>query len=119
VSGAIDLYGALIPRFGKPGYLFAPNPSPKIADSAGNFYYVRPLATIEPMAIRLGLPVNTHYGYADTTSLVNALTGSGYASSTVFRHRDVQRGLRGAEQQGHDVPPVINLLSTSKRQLST
>jgi hypothetical protein len=81
---AIQLYDALVPRYGKPAYLFAPNPSPKMADPAGSFYYVRPLATIEPMAIRLGLPVNSHYGYTDTTSLVTALTGSGYASSTVF-----------------------------------
>jgi hypothetical protein len=81
---AIQLYDALVPRFGKPTYLFAPSPTPKMADSAGNFYYVRPLATIEPMAIRLGLPVNAHYGYADYGSLVNALTSSGYAGSTVF-----------------------------------
>lgn len=81
---AIQLYDSLIPRFGKPQYLFAPNPTPKISDSAGYFYYVRPLATIEPMAIRLVLPVNAHYGYSDITSLTNALTGSTYAASTVF-----------------------------------
>lgn len=81
---AIGLYDALIPRFGKPAYLFAPSPTPKIADPAGSFYYVRPLATIEPMAIRLGLPVNAHYAYSDITSLVNAITSSSYASSRVF-----------------------------------
>jgi hypothetical protein len=84
LNRAIALYDALIPRYGKPAYLFAPNPTPKISDSAGYFYYVRPLATIEPMAIRLGRPVNAHYGYNDITSLTNAITGSGYASSTVF-----------------------------------
>ena len=81
---AIGLYDALVPRFGKPTYLFAPSPTPKIADPAGSYYYVRPLATIEPMAIRLGLPVNAHYGYSDITSLVNAITGSSYAGSKVF-----------------------------------
>lgn len=81
---AIQLYDVMVPRFGKPKYLFAPNPTPKISDPAGSFYYVRPLATIEPMAIRLGLPVNAHYGYNEVTSLANALTSSGYSSSTVF-----------------------------------
>ncbi len=81
---AIQLHDALVPRYGKPAYLFAPSPTPKIADPAGSFYYVRPLATIEPMAIRLGLPVNAHYAYSDVTSLVSAITGSGYAGATVF-----------------------------------
>src|SRR5256885_12023629 len=60
---AIALHDVLVSRFGKPTYLFAPSPTPKMADPAGSYYYVRPLATIEPMAIRLGLPVNAHYGY--------------------------------------------------------
>lgn len=81
---ALHLPDVLIGQFGKPQYIFAPNPTPKVTDPAGSFYYVRPLATIEPTAIRLGLPVNAHYGYTDITSLQNALLGSGYASSTVF-----------------------------------
>ena len=81
---AIALHDVLVPKFGTPDYLFAPNPAPKMTDSAGSFYYIRPIATIEPMAIRLGLPVNAHYGYTDITSLTTAITGSGYAGSTVF-----------------------------------
>ena len=53
-------------------------------DAAGSFYYVRPLATIEPTAIRYGLPVNTQYGYSDIAGLQTTLLGSAYASSTVF-----------------------------------
>src|SRR3954452_24114583 len=60
---SLALPDALISKFGKPGYIFDPNPAPKVTDSAGSFYCVRPLATIEPTAIRLGLPVNAHYGY--------------------------------------------------------
>jgi len=81
---ALALPDVLVGRFGKPQYIFAPNPTPKISDSAGYFYYVRPLATIEPTAIRLGLPVNAHYGYNDITSLQNALLSSTYKSATVF-----------------------------------
>jgi hypothetical protein len=71
-------------QFGNPQSIFAPNPLPKVTDSAGNFYYVRPIATIEPTAIRLGLPVNAHYGYSDIAGLQNALLSSTYASATVF-----------------------------------
>jgi hypothetical protein len=81
---ALALPNVLIPRYGTPNYLFAPNPSPRIQDAAGSFYYVRPLATIEPTAIRLGLPVNAQYGYSDIAGLQNELLSPTYASSTIF-----------------------------------
>ena len=56
----------------------------KVTDSAGSFYYVRPLATIEPLAIRLGMPVNTKYGYNAISTLQTALISSGYANATIF-----------------------------------
>ena len=55
-----------------------------VPDAAGSFYYVRPIATIEPTAIRLGLPLNTKYGYTDIAGLQAELTSGAYASSTVF-----------------------------------
>ena|ERR1051325_8674445 len=81
---ALALPNVLTQKFGTPKYLFAPNPSPKVSDSAGSFYYVRPLATIEPTAIRLGMPVNAEYGYDDIAGLQTELLASTYASSTVF-----------------------------------
>src|SRR5689334_8021032 len=62
---AIALHDVLVGRYGKPTYLFATNPMPKMSDPAGTFFYVRPLATIEPTAIRLGMAVNARYGYND------------------------------------------------------
>ena len=55
---ALALPSVLATRFGTAQYVFAPNPTVAVPDAAGSFYYVRPLATIEPTAIRLGLPVN-------------------------------------------------------------
>lgn len=81
---ALALPDVLISRYGTPRYLFAPNPLPPISDPAGSFAYVRPLATIEPTAIRLGLPVNAQYGYSDITGLQNELLSPTYASSTIF-----------------------------------
>ena len=84
LNRALKLYNVLIPRYGKPKDLFAPNPLPKINLAAGGFFYVRPLATIEPTAIRLGKGVNARYGYSDITGLTNALTQSYFAGTTIF-----------------------------------
>ena len=81
---ALALPDVLIGRFGQPRYVFAPNPSPKIGDPAGTFHYVRPLATIEPTAIRLGLPVNAQYGWADIAGLQDELLSPAYATATIF-----------------------------------
>jgi hypothetical protein len=81
---ALALPSVLTSRYGNAQYVFAPNPTVKVPDAAGSFDYVRPVATIEPTAIRLGLPVNVQYGYTDVTGLQTELVRSLYASSTVF-----------------------------------
>jgi hypothetical protein len=74
----------LASKYGPAQYAFAPDPTVQIPDAAGSFYYVRPLATIEPTAISLGLPVNVRYGYTDVADLQSELLSSVYANTTVF-----------------------------------
>ena len=81
---ALALPRVLLSRYGRPHYVYAPNPVPKITDAAGSFYYVRPLATIEPTAIKAGLSVNARYGFNDITSLQSVLLASTKAAATVF-----------------------------------
>ena len=81
---ALALPGVLTQQFGSPQAIFAPNPLPQVPDAAGSFDYMRPSATIEPTAIRFGLPVNAHYGYTDIASLQNALLAPTLSSATVF-----------------------------------
>lgn len=81
---SIRLPDVLLAKFGKPTFLYAPNPALKINDPAGSFYYVRPLATIEPVAIQTGVSVNTNYGYSDVTGLRNILIRSSKANATIF-----------------------------------
>ena len=50
---ALALPPVLTNLYGSPQYVFAPDPAAQVPDAAGSFYYVRPLATIEPTAIRL------------------------------------------------------------------
>src|SRR6185437_56371 len=81
---ALALPSVLTSRYGNAQFIFAPDPAVKIPDAAGSFNYVRPLATIEPTAIRLGLPVNTQYGYTDIADLQSELTGPQYSAATVY-----------------------------------
>jgi len=64
LNRALALPSVLIGRYGKPDFIYAPNPSMQVKDGRilPTYSYVRPLATIEPTAIRLGMPVNTQIG---------------------------------------------------------
>ena len=81
---ALSLRHVLNGRFGRPQFIFAPNPLPKVGDPAGSFSYVRPLATVEPTAIAAGLPVNAEYGLSDVNGVRAALLSDPLGSSTVF-----------------------------------
>jgi hypothetical protein len=84
LNRAMALPDVLYAKFGKPEWAYAPNPSEKMSDPAGSFFYVRPLATIEPVAIRAGLSVNTNYGYTNLSGLQSVLIKSSKANSTIF-----------------------------------
>ena len=58
LNRSLALPHVLFSRFGKPVAIYAPNPAMKKFDKGVPYAYVRPLSTIEPYAIRLGLPIN-------------------------------------------------------------
>ncbi|BEV71076.1 MULTISPECIES: histidine phosphatase family protein [unclassified Paludibacterium] len=80
LNRALALPTRLKSLFGKPDYLFAPDP----AVLNHGFSYVRPLATLEPTAIQLAMPVNTHFGYDDIDGLLKELDQPRYAGSMVW-----------------------------------
>jgi hypothetical protein len=87
LNRSLALPKVLIGRFGRANAIFAPNPAVQMRESSFSpkFYsYVRPLATIEPTAIQLGLPVNTQLGFRDIADLQSAVTAPEYANSTIF-----------------------------------
>jgi hypothetical protein len=63
LNRALALPAILTSKFGKLDQIYAPDPAGKVHDPAGTFDYLRPLATIEPTAIRLGMPVSCDYRY--------------------------------------------------------
>lgn len=84
LNRALALPAVLAARFDRPAALFAPNPGVRKKDGGVPYNYIRPLATIEPTAIRLGLPVNTDYGLDELDALQAAITSPAYRDATVF-----------------------------------
>ena len=83
LNRALALPDVLLKKFGQPQFIFAPNPTEKI-DGVPGYYYVRPLMTIEPTAIRCGLSVNTEFGYRQIKGLETELEKTPYQNATVF-----------------------------------
>ena len=86
LNRSLALPSLLIGRYGKPDFIYAPNPSVKVNDGhvVPTYFYLRPLATIEPTAIRLGMPVNTQIGYLQIGKLQRELLQPAYAHSLIF-----------------------------------
>lgn len=81
-------------RFGRPDAIFAPNPSVTKDDGGVAYAYVRPLATIEPTAIRFGLPVDTRFGWTDLDGLERALVAPDRARSRIvvaWEHAEAEK----------------------------
>lgn len=86
LNRALDLATVLPERFGKADYVFAANPSRHVEEGSKDqsYSYIRPLMTITPSAIRLGLPVNIDYGANDTDALAEELLRDKYRNATVY-----------------------------------
>ena len=82
LNRALALPEVLLPKYGKPQFIFAPNPIERF--DGGDFNYIRPLMTIEPTAIRCELPVNTEFGYTQIDRLAEELRRSDYQNALIF-----------------------------------
>ncbi|MGC2635673.1 MAG: hypothetical protein WA294_00740 [Acidobacteriaceae bacterium] len=75
----------VLARYGKPDAIFAPDPAAEVNDwSRTDYSYVRPLVTIEPTAIALGMPVNAEIGFRNVAKLEAAVTAPDYANALIF-----------------------------------
>lgn len=74
-------------NFPKPDYIFAPNPSVKTTEIHGDgqrYDYVRPLLTIGPTAVKLGVPINTQLPYNNPGLLADTLMESKYHHACIY-----------------------------------
>jgi len=87
LNRALALPDVLVSKFKEPQYIFAPGTSDKIKSKKNDgleYSYLRPLITIEPTAIRLGLPINTDFGFLHIQELEDELLKDKYKSATIF-----------------------------------
>jgi broad specificity phosphatase PhoE len=73
LNRALALAPVLLSRYGKPAAIYAPNPAQLKKDHGVAYAYVRPLATVEPLAVRAGLPVNLQWGMTDVPDLAEQM----------------------------------------------
>ncbi len=84
LNRALALPKALAAKFPSPNAIYAPNPAERKKDRGVAYDYVRPLATIEPTAIALGMPVDTTFGVSSLPSLRKQLTLPRYSNATLL-----------------------------------
>jgi hypothetical protein len=88
LNRALALPKVLNGLFGKPDYIFAPNP----AGPNRHFSYIRPLMTIEPTAIQYNLTVSTSTTYTDFKAIAGKLVSIVYRNSLTYvcwEHRKI------------------------------
>jgi hypothetical protein len=97
LNRSLALPAVIAAKFGKPDAIFAPDPGQQKDDSGHPYYYVRPLATIEPTAIQFQMPVLTPYGFAQIDKLSNALVDPAYRNKLVvvaWEHKLIEKLVR-------------------------
>ena len=84
---ALRLPAWLAENFPEPDAIFAPDPSVRATEIHGDgqrYDYVRPLVTIAPTAIALGMPVNTQLPFNDSGLLADTLLAPAYRDQVVY-----------------------------------
>lgn len=93
LNRALALPTVLLAQFGRPDFVFAADPHEKKRDGEQPYNYVRPLLTVAPTAVQLGLPINTSFGYADINGLQKELAEPRYHHARVlvaWEHRKLE-----------------------------
>jgi hypothetical protein len=85
LNRALALPKVLVPRYGKPDRIYAPDPGTRIGQLGNlNYSYVRPLVTIEPTAIQLEMPLNALIGFKNVGQLRKELLAPENANSVIY-----------------------------------
>lgn len=84
LNRALKLPAVIAQKFGKPDFIFAPDPAQSKEDKGATYSYNRPLATVEPTAIKFGMPVDARFGFEDIDALKATLAQPQYLNATVL-----------------------------------
>jgi len=115
LNRSLALPAVIAAKYGKPDAIYAPDPGERKNDDGQPYYYVRPLATVEPTAIQFGLPVQTPYGYSRIAALGSLLVDRQWRGRTVlvaWEHHEIEDLVRqilaahgGGKNAANAVPP--------------
>lgn len=86
LNRALALAPVLLSRYGTPSAIYAPNPAQLKKDHGVPYAYIRPLATIEPLAVRAGRPVNLQWGMTDVPALGDELLAANGTQVVAWEH---------------------------------
>jgi hypothetical protein len=83
---AIELATFLPKQFGKADFIFAADPGRHVEEGKGDlsYSYIRPLMTVGPSAIKLGLPININFAANDTSDLADEFMLDKYHDATIY-----------------------------------
>jgi len=86
LNRAMNLATVLPEKFGKANFVFAANPTRNVEEGEkdNSYSYIRPLMTISPSAIKLGLPVNITFSANDTSALADELVENKYHNAIIY-----------------------------------
>lgn len=84
LNRSLALPKVLARKFRRPDYIFAPSTIYDSSPQGGDLSYNRPLTTIEPTAISLGMSVNIDFAFNQDQLLANELLQEKYHSSLIF-----------------------------------
>ena len=84
LNRALALPFVLEKKFGRPDYIYACATSKKKESKGREYSYVRPLATIEPTAIRLGMTVETKFAFDQVAALQSELCDPQFREAKIF-----------------------------------
>jgi hypothetical protein len=97
LNRALALPAVIAAKFGKPDAIYAPSPAEQKSDDGQPYYYIRPLATIEPTAVQFGMPVQTPFGYSQIEGLQRTLVSPANRGKLVviaWEHREIEALVR-------------------------
>ena len=84
LNRALVLPAVIQRQFGRPDAIFAPDPAQAVTEFGHSYYYVRPLATIEPTAIAFGIPVDASIGVFNLDALRQKLESPAYSNALLI-----------------------------------
>lgn len=84
LNRALALPAVLRAKFAAPSFVFAADPHDQKVDGDRAYNYLRPVLTVAPTAIQLGLPINSTFGYADIAGLQAELALPAYRNAVVL-----------------------------------